>query len=151
MGYAHGVGREAPTFVLNAHDGTEINLKQYRGDWFPVLVFFSAEAPQAAEALTGLTKIAGTLWGLRGQVLGVTVADGDAVRELAGDVPALSFPLLADDGRVADAYGAGKAARGQAPPLVFVLDRAGKVVWTGEGDKALKQPALLDAFRSVAR
>ena len=33
MGYNFGVGREAPTFTISAVDGSEINLKQYRGDW----------------------------------------------------------------------------------------------------------------------
>ena len=50
MGYDFGVGREAPTFTLSAVDGSEIRLNQYRGDWFPVLVFIPTQAPGAAES-----------------------------------------------------------------------------------------------------
>ena len=35
--------------------------------------------------------------------------------------------------------------------MVFIVDRAGKIVWTGEGDEALGPTVLLDAFREVAR
>ena len=51
MGYDFGVGREAPTFTLSAVDGSEITLNQYRGDWFPVLVFIPTPAPGAAQML----------------------------------------------------------------------------------------------------
>ena len=45
VGYDFGVGREAPTFTLSAVDGSEIKLNQYRGDWFPVLVFIPTQTP----------------------------------------------------------------------------------------------------------
>jgi hypothetical protein len=36
-------------------------------------------------------------------------------------------------------------------PMVFIIDRAGKIVWTGEGEAALKAPRLVAAFRDVVR
>ena len=150
MGYNFGVGREAPTFTISAVDGSEINLKQYRGDWFAVLVFVPTRAAATAAALAQLSAAADTLWGLRGQLLGICDAGRDEVTKLAAEVADLSFPLLPDDGRVAQAYGAVKKS-GEVRPMGFIVDRAGKIVWTGEGASALKPATLVAAFRQVAR
>jgi len=150
MGYASGVGREAPTFVITAVDGNEIDSDHYRGDWFPVLVFVPTQDEAAAKTLGQLSAAADTLWGLRGQLLGICDAGRDAVKALADSVEGLSFPLLPDDGSVAQAYGALKK-NGEVRPMVFIVDRAGKIVWTGEGASALKPATLVAAFREVAR
>ena len=150
MGYNFGVGREAPTFTISAVDGSEINLKQYRGDWFAVLVFVPTRAAETAAALTQLSAAAGTLWGLRGQLLAICDSGRDEVTKLAAEIEGLSFPLLPDDGRVAQAYGALKQS-GEVRPMAFIVDRAGKIVWTGEGASALEPPTLVAAFRQVAR
>jgi len=65
-------------------------------------------------------------------------------------VPGLAFPLLTDDGSVAKQYGALRKD-GTARPMAFIIDRAGKIVWTGDGATALTAPALLAAFRKVVR
>lgn len=150
MGYNFGVGREAPTFTISAADGSEINLKQYRGDWFAVLVFVPVQAPGAAKALEQLSAAAGTLWGLRGQLVGICDAGRDDLKTLAESVEGLSFPLLPDDGTVAQAYGALKKD-GTVRPMAFVVDRAGKIVWIGEGEAALRPAKLVSAFRDVVR
>lgn len=150
MGYNFGVGREAPTFTISAVDGSEINLKQYRGDWFAVLVFVPTQAPGAAKKLEQLSAAAGNLWGLRGQLVGICDAGRDEVKALAGSVEGLSFPLLPDDGTVAKAYGALKKD-GAVRAMAFVVDRAGKIVWMGEGDAALRPAKLVAAFRDVVR
>lgn len=150
MGYDFGVGREAPTFALSALDGSEIRLGQYRGDWFPVLAFIPARSPGAAGLLEQLNKAAATLWGLRGQVVAICDAGRDACEGLAAGSPGLTFPLLPDDGGVARQYGALRED-GTARPMAFIIDRAGKIVWTGDGAAALSAPALLAAFRQVVR
>jgi len=150
VGYDFGVGREAPTFTLSAVDGSEIRLNQYRGDWYPVLAFVPTQSPGAPELLEQLSAAAGTLWGLRGQVIGVCDAGPADCAALAARVPSLAFPLVADDGSVASAYGAHKQD-GTARPMAFIIDRAGKIVWTGDGAAALTAPALLAAFRKVVR
>lgn len=152
MGYDFGVGREAPTFTLTAADGSEISLTQYRGDWFPVVVFVPALAAGTPELLGQLSKAADTFWGLRGQLVGICDAGSDELGELAAQVPDLSFPLLADDGEVALAYGARRQAQGGAVRhMAFIIDRAGKIVWMGEGEGSLKASKLLAAFRDVVR
>ena len=150
MGYDFGVGREAPTFSLSAVDGSEIRLSQYRGDWLPVLVFVPVRQPGAADALAELSTAAAELWGLRGQLVGLCDADRDACSALAAQVPGLAFPLLPDDGSVARQYGALRDD-GTVRPMAFIVDRAGKIVWTGDGAAALTQQALLAAFRQIVR
>jgi peroxiredoxin len=150
VGYDFGVGREAPTFTLSAVDGSEIKLNQYRGDWFPVLVFIPTQSPGAAAVLLQLSKAADTLWGLRGQLVGVCDAGRDGCVALAAGCPGLAFPLLPDDGSVAQMYGALRTD-GTARPMAFIIDRAGKIVWTGDGASALSAPALVAAFRQVVR
>jgi peroxiredoxin len=149
VGYDFGVGRAAPTFSLTAVDGSEIKLSQYRGDWFAVLAFIP-KSPGAAESLEQLSRAADALWGLRGQIVGVCHASADDCKALAAEVPGLAFPLLPDDGSVAGQYGALRDD-GTARPMAFIIDRAGKIVWTGDGAAALTQASLLAAFRKVVR
>ena len=150
MGDKFGVGREAPLFVASAVDGSEINLKQYRGDWFAVLVFLPTQAASAETALAQLSGAADNLWGMRGQLLGICDASRDECTTLARKVADLAFPLLPDDGTIAQAYGALRKD-GSVRPMAFIIDRAGKIVWTGEGPAALEAPKLLAAFREVVR
>ena len=150
MGYDFGVGREAPTFTLSAVDGNEIKLNQYRGDWYPILAFVPTRSQGAAELLEQLSKAADALWGERGQLVCICDAGRDDVKALADKVPTLAFPLLSDDGAVAGMYGA-RRKDGTARPMAFIIDRAGKIVWTGDGAAALTAPALLAAFRQVVR
>lgn len=149
MGYATGVGRKAPTFILTAADGNEIDLEQYRGDWFPILVFVPSVSDQAAGGLARLSGAARQLWGLRGQVI-VIYQKLDDVTATAPTASEVSFPLLLDDGTLAAAYGA-RRANGEPQAMAFIVDRSGKIVWTGEGAEALDPAALIAAFREVVR
>ncbi len=149
MGYASGVGREAPTFVLTAADGNEIDLEQYRGDWFPILVFVPSVSDQAAGELARLSGAAQQLWGLRGQVIVICQRHGD-VTAIAPTASEFSFPLLLDDGTIAASYGL-RRANSEPQAMAFIVDRSGKIVWTGEGAEALDPAALTAAFREVVR
>jgi len=150
VGYDFGVGRAAPAFTLTAADGSEIKLSQYRGDWFPVLAFIPTRSQGAVELLEQLSQAADSLWGLRGQLVGICDAGPDECRALTDRVPGLAFPLLPDGGGVAQMYGALRKD-GTARPMAFIVDRAGKIVWTGDGAAALTAPALLAAFRQIVR
>lgn len=149
MGYNFGVGRQAPTFAISAVDGNEVALKQYRGDWCPVLVFIPTGSPDAAQTLKQLGGACDTLWGMRGQLVGICDGGRDAAADLAAAAGAV-FPLLPDDGATARQYGALKED-GTLRPMAFIIDRAGKIVWGGEGQAALKAAKLLAAFRQVVR
>lgn len=152
MGYRFGVGREAPVFSATAHDGSEFSLKQYRGDWMPVLVFIPAASPAAPKQLAALSAAAGQLWGLRGQLVGVLDAGVDQVLRLAEQAGGVAFPLLADSqGVLAKMFGAWNARDSRLDPLAYIVDKTGKIVWAGEGVQALAPATLTAAFLRVAR
>lgn len=151
MGYTFGVGREAPGFTLASIDGGMVSLRDYRGDWFPVLVFFDRTDGAAPSALTGHGSAADRLWGLRGQPLGITVGELDDVAAFAESTGGVAFPLLADArGDVARLYAAWDAKRNAVAPATVIVDRAGKIVWMGRGSDA-SAAATLAAFQDVVR
>lgn len=152
MGYTFGVGREAPVFTLTAVDGTEVALKSYRGDWLPILLFYSPGTPDMATRLTAMSAAADQLWGFRGQLLGVCDAPAGAQRALAEQAGGVAFPMLVDEGAVvARAYGAYSPRTGAVQPAAYIVDRAGKIVWVGDGADALNPAALLAALESATR
>jgi peroxiredoxin Q/BCP len=151
VGYRFGVGREAPVFTATAHDGNEFSLRQYRGDWLPVIVFVPAGSLEAVGQLSALSTAAGQLWGLRAQLVGILDGTIDQVKRLAdeGDV---SFPLIADShGALAEKYGAWNAKQGKLQPLAYIIDRSGKIVWSAEGREALKPAVITAALVKTAR
>jgi peroxiredoxin len=152
VGYTFGVGREAPKFDLAAHDGSRVSLAQFRGDWFPVVVFLGSDVAAAAAAASGLNGGAEQLWGLRGQVVGIVHGDDEAARHVADQAGRAEFPLLVDpDAAVARAFGAFDAVAAVVRAHAAIVDRAGKIAWSADGAEALRPAALLAALRSVAR
>jgi len=75
----------------------------------------------------------------------------DEVKALAERVEGLSFPLAARHGSVAQGVTARSRRTAKCGRWRCIVDRAGKIVWTGEGASALKPAALTAAFREVAR
>jgi peroxiredoxin len=153
LGYNFGVGREAPQLQLPSADGETIALQQYRGDWFPVVVFFRGDPVTSAAAVSALGARADELWGYRGQLLGVFTVDAETLSAKAAEAGAASFPLLADaDGAAARAYGAWDVKAGASRDYVVIVDRAGKIVWTADGGvKPVKAAEVVAGMRSVAR
>jgi thioredoxin-dependent peroxiredoxin len=153
LGYNFGVGRQAPEFTLASHDGNDVKLKQYRGDWLPVLVFYADGLEGAADSVAALTRAGSDLWGYRAQVVGIVHPDVDGAKALADASESVGFPLVADvDGAVARAYSAWNTTAGASRDYVAIVDRSGKIVWTGEGDKGpLKPNEIIAALRNVTR
>jgi thioredoxin-dependent peroxiredoxin len=153
VGYNFGVGREAPQFDLVAHDGSRVTLKQYRGDWFPVIVFLRGDPATSAPLVTALSAAADQLWGLRGQLVGIVQGDEAAARAIAEAAGRTEFPLLSDaDGAVARAYGAADGAAPAPRSSAVIVDRSGKIVWTAGGGAAAVRPAdVVAGLRAVAR
>jgi peroxiredoxin len=152
LGYNFGVGREAPQFTRTAHDGSVVTLKQYRGDWAPVIVFVGS-GDAAVDTVKKLGGVGSDLWGFRGQLVGIVSGDAAVVEKVAAAVESAVFPLLADDdGSIAKAYGVWDAETGAARNYAVVVDKAGKIVWTSDGGKAAVKPAAIMAgFREVVR
>jgi peroxiredoxin len=152
VGYNFGVGRKAPDFALTSQDGDRVTLTQYRGDWFVAVVFYADGLAGAADNVTALSKAGTNLWGQRTQIVGVVRGDLDAAKALAGSAAEAAFPLLADeDGAVARAFGATDAA-GTTRNYVALVDRAGKIVWIGDGRlQPVKLNEITEALRDIAR
>jgi peroxiredoxin len=153
VGYNFGVGREAPRFDLVAHDGSRVTLTQYRGDWFPILVFLNSDPTVGGRAVAALSASAGQLWGLRGQLVGIVQGDEQAARAVADKADRTEFPLLADpEAAVARSFGAYDAGAARVRSYAAIVDRSGKIVWTADaGTAAVKPAALVAALRTVAR
>ena len=152
MGYNFGVGRQAPDFTLTSQDGDQVPLKQYRGEWSVILVFFADDLAGAADSIAALSKAGTSLWGQRAQVVGVVHAAAAGVKRLSEEAGGASFPLLVDDdGAVARAFGACDAA-GAARNYVAIVDKAGKVVWVADGRSApVKLSEIVAGLREVVR
>jgi len=88
---------------------------------------------------------------LRGQLVGIAVAEPEDLRRMGGSSGAFAFPLLSDaDGRVTRSYSALDSPGSEAAPVTVVVDRSGKIVWSGRDDQATPA-AVLAAFRDVVR
>ena len=152
MGYNNGVGREAPTFTITADDGSEIDLKQYRGDWYPVLRL----RPDAGAE--GIERLLASSSSSRRHAVGParSGARRSATRlprtvvALAGRIDGLAFPLLPDDGRVAASYGALKKS-GEVRPMTIIVDRPARSCGRPTAPTPLKPATLIAAFRQVVR
>jgi peroxiredoxin len=153
VGNTFGVGREAPLFDLTAHDGSRVSLRQYRGDWFVVVVFLGADPATAAAQTAALSAVADQLWGQRAQLVGIVHGDEAALQAVAANAERAEFPLLADsDAVVARGFGAFDAKAGRVRSSAAIVDRAGKIVWDADGGPASVDPdALVAAMRDVAR
>lgn len=146
MGYRSGVGREAPAFSLPSQDGTVVALKDYRGDWSPVVVLL-ADAGQAEAAVAALTAALPQLWGMRSKPVLIVAGPADATLIAAAGA---QFPVLADpQGEVARRFGAWSAVRARPQTATAIVDKSGKIVWMGEGSAALDTRVWLDALQSV--
>jgi len=97
-----------------------------------------------------LSEAADQLWGLRGQLVAIHGTDRDDDMHDPQSASEPPFPLLADDGSVAAAYDV-RMDGGEPRPTTFIIDRAGKIVWTNEGAAALDPAAIVGALREVAR
>ena len=148
MGYASGVGREAPPFLLKDVQGNEISLAGYRGDWYVVVALLPAR-DGINESLAALDATTEELWGLRAQIVGVVVGDPADVDSRTKTADRVAFPVLADDGTLARMYGIGRA--GSAHKTVVIIDRAGKIVHTADDAHCLVAEKLTSELRRVVR
>ena len=148
MGSTFGVGREAPAFSLASHDGTVVALKDYRGEWSPVVVFLP-DAGQAPAVIESLTATLTQLWGVRSKPILIVAGAADVTLAAAAGA---GFPVLADPaGDVARRFGAWSPAQARPLTATAIVDKTGKIVWMGEGAAALDTTVMIDALQSVVR
>jgi peroxiredoxin len=149
------VGVSAPDFALTRRVmEPQVSLSDYRGDRAVVLLFFPlAFSSVCTEEICGVAEDYSGWTDLGAEVIGISV-DSPFVNAKFAEETGAPFPILSDFNRdVATAYGVRDddyfGMRGVATRSVFVIDRAGRVVysWVAEED----EPPDLDRVRSVLR
>jgi len=124
------VGQPAPDFRLKGPGGQPYTLSEYRDNRNLLLVFFPlAFSPVCSHQLPGIQRVLPRLRALDTEVFGISVDSWYANQEFARKL-GLSFPLLSDFDRTAcAAYGVLVPRRGYSQRALFVVDKAGRIVW----------------------
>jgi thiol-disulfide isomerase/thioredoxin len=137
------VGAPAPSFSLRTPTGVRVGLRGLRGRAV-LLEFFATWCPHCAAEAPHLQRLYASLPHSAVSFLGIN-ADGEtAPSVLAYHIYfGLGFPVLLDPGVRPGSFsspgspGAVSASyRVQAFPTFYVLDRAGRVSWAGQGEQS---------------
>jgi tetratricopeptide (TPR) repeat protein len=109
------VGQAAPPFVLKSSQGQSFDLVGMKDQPMLILYFFDADSRPSQEGMLSLDNLAKKYKDAELIVWGVTRSSPAQVKQFQSQSK-LSFPVLLDDGKVADAY----AARTILPTVCIV-------------------------------
>jgi peroxiredoxin len=127
-----GPGQLAPEFSLPSGPDGRVSLQSLRGKPV-VLAFYPADwSPVCGDQMALYNEALGEFLKYEAQLVGVSV-DGVWCHAAFAANRKLRFPLLADfepKGEVSRRYGAYRAKEGFSERALFVIDRAGSVVWS---------------------
>ena len=136
-----GVGTLAPIVTVNDLDGRPVNLGDYIGHE-PVLILFWATWCDQCRALLPTARAAGARYGDRVKFFGINVTVGDSpakVRQYLDEHDPPYAVLYDTEGVSQRAYGV------LATAYVVVVDRGGRIVYTGYGPGQRLDDALARA------
>lgn len=148
------VGTYAPSFTLQTPQGQKIGLASYRGKAV-LLEFFATWCPHCNAEGPHLARLARSLKSKGIQFVSVN-ADGETAPSIYAfhRYYGLPYPALLDPSTNPGSFSQ-EGAPGQVStvykvatfPTFYVLDKTGKITWTGEGEKpdALLEQKLLKA------
>jgi thiol-disulfide isomerase/thioredoxin len=136
------IGTTVPNAKVETLDGKPVELSQYVGKT-PVLIEFWATWCGNCEQLEPSMKALHEKYGKRVQFLGVAVSFNQSTERVKAYVAKHGLPWTQLYDRKGDASMAYDAP---ATSYVVVLDKAGKVVYTGLGGKQNLEPALRKAL-----
>jgi peroxiredoxin len=131
--------RSSPAFTLPREDGRQVALSDYVGRQSVVLVFYrGAGCGACQQQLRALQSEYPRIRARSAEVLAVAVQSVTQAA-IVRDLGQLDFPVLADErGEVSRLFGVfDRFQDGLAGPAVFIIDRAGQIVWSyigGSGD-----------------
>lgn len=139
---------QAPGFSLPSTWDRAIALDQYRGARPVLIVFYRFDfSPESTLTLTRLNKERESLTTEDLAIVAVS-ADHPFSQKAFSEKLGLAFPLLSDrNKRVIKAYGIYDEAQDAARPAYFLVDRAGKTVWSQTSPP--EAPLNLDALAAI--
>jgi thiol-disulfide isomerase/thioredoxin len=123
------VGTNAPAAAVHKLDGTKIDLSQYIGKSPVVLEFWATWCPVCKELEPQMLDLA-KRYGPQVKFLGVAVSVNESPRRVKLYAEKYNYPyeLVFDtDGNAVTAYDV------PATSYIVVIDKSGKVVYTGQG------------------
>jgi thiol-disulfide isomerase/thioredoxin len=136
------VGSTAPAVVVQSLDGKSVNLGQYIGKTPMLIEFWATWCPNCRELMPTLLD-AQKKYGQKVKFVNLAVAinqSPEKVRRFLAAHPLPHETLYDVDGKAAGAFDA------PATSYVVVLDKSGKVVYTGLGGKQDLEAALKKAL-----
>ena len=129
------VGQTAPEFTLPSQDGTDVSLKDFRGQWV-VLYFYPKDAtPGCTIEAHNFQRDIANYQRDNAVIVGVSVDSAGSHKDFCAK-QGLTFKLLADtDKKVVEQYGSLRDMMGMkvAARNTFLISPDGKIVkeWTG--------------------
>ena len=136
------VGATAPTVTVHALDGKAVNLANYIGKTPMLIEFWATWCPNCRELMPTLLDTE-KKYGKRVKFLALAVAINQSPEKVRRWLAAHPLPhetLYDTDGKAAGAFDA------PATSYVVVLDKTGKVVYTGLGGKQDLDAAIQKAL-----
>ena len=136
------VGTDAPAVTVNALDGKAVDLSKYIGKTPILIEFWATWCPNCRELMPTLLQ-AEKKYGKRVKFLALAVAINQSPEKVRRWLAAHPLPhetLYDTDGKAAGAFDA------PATSYVVVLDKTGKVVYTGLGGKQALDAAVRKAL-----
>ncbi|GMR20659.1 MAG: hypothetical protein BMS9Abin36_1255 [Gammaproteobacteria bacterium] len=135
----------APDFNLKDEDGKSYRLSDYRGK-VVVLNFWATWCPPCREEMPSMERAWQKIKDENIVIIGVNVGeDEDAIFAFTGLYP-VTFPLPMDkDGAVIKQYPV------MGLPTTYVINPAGKVVFSAVGSREWDDETLLDRLRALSR
>lgn len=125
------VGKSAPAVVVQSLDGKDVNLSQYIGKRPVVMEFWATWCPNCKELEPTLKSVAAK-YATKVTFIGMAVSVNENPQRVQAFVKAHELPgehFFDTHGKATDAYDV------PATSFVVVIDKAGKVVYTGLGGK----------------
>jgi peroxiredoxin len=110
----------APDFVLNNLSGRPVKLSAFRGE-VVLLNFWATWCGPCRAEIPSLVDLQDAYSHRGFSVLGVSLDEGDAVKQFAG-AHHMNYPVLIGDNKIADLFGGLKAV-----PTTFIIDRRGRI------------------------